>query len=140
LVSCRGTSPRAADRLPGPQAGDQLGHGEGLGQVVVGAEQQPLDPVLDRGRGGEHEDPGHGPLGHQLPADGVAVDRGDVAVEDDDVVVDLPRLVQRGGAVAHGVDREGVAPQPPGDHVGQLFVVLDHQYTHCRGPPSPPAL
>src|SRR4028118_2213284 len=36
-------------------AGQELGEGEGLGEVIVGPSVQPLDPVLDLGAGGEHE-------------------------------------------------------------------------------------
>ncbi len=39
----------------GPQAGQELGQGEGLDQVVVGTGIEALDPVVDGVAGGEHE-------------------------------------------------------------------------------------
>ena len=44
-----------------PDTGDQLGELEGLGQVVVGAESQPLDAIFDRARSGEHQHPARRP-------------------------------------------------------------------------------
>ena len=34
---------------------DELGEGERLGQIVVGAEAEAVDPVLDRARRGQYE-------------------------------------------------------------------------------------
>ena len=76
-------------------AGDELGPVERLGQVVVGAEREPVDEVVDAVGGGEHQDLGLALVGRQAAADLVAVQLGQVAVEHDDVVVDDARLEQR---------------------------------------------
>ena len=48
-----------------PQPGHQLAERERLAQVVVGAQGQSVDPVVDRARGGQHQDPGRGGLAGQ---------------------------------------------------------------------------
>src|SRR5207237_9262172 len=56
--------PARQDRREGREAsageradpGDELGEREGLGQVVVGPETEPVDAVLDRVGSGEHQD------------------------------------------------------------------------------------
>ena len=51
LIRCTNTLMERAD------AGDQLGEVAGLGQVVVGAAAEALDPVLHSASGGEHQHP-----------------------------------------------------------------------------------
>jgi hypothetical protein len=70
----------------GSDASDQLSQGERFGQVVVGAECKALHSVLDVAGGGEHEDPGRVRVLDQLGAQLVAVEAGEVPVEDHDVV------------------------------------------------------
>src|SRR5690606_38943119 len=79
----RGGGGPAAER---PHPGDELGEGERFGQVVVGAQGQTLDPVVDAGRGGEHEHPHDVAGGDQFPDQLVTVHTGQVAVEDHHVV------------------------------------------------------
>ena len=109
----------------GADAGDELGEVEGLGQVVVGAQAEALDAVGDAARRGQHQDAALAAPGHQAATDLVAVDTGDVAVQDHDVV-------GRGGGVGQGitaieddVDRHALAPQASGQRQGQLGVVFD---------------
>ena len=73
---------------------------ERFGQVVIRAEPEPADPIR-RGIGrSEHEHHGRVIAVGDHPADGVAVDAGQVAVQYDDVVaVDF----QFGGGVDPGV-------------------------------------
>ena len=53
----------------GPDPGHQPGEVERLGQVVVGAQAQPLDPVGDRTAGGQHQYPGQRARRDQVGAD-----------------------------------------------------------------------
>src|SRR5258708_3472336 len=71
----------------GADPGQQLGEGEGLGQVVVGAGVQPRDPVLDRGPGGQHQDRRLDSLGANLAANLESVHPRQHHVPDDQVVV-----------------------------------------------------
>ena len=67
-------------------AGDELGEGERLGQVVVGAEAEPVDTVFDRVGRGQHEHARTRPACHQCATHVVAVDLGNVAIEQDHFV------------------------------------------------------
>ncbi|CAM5502499.1 hypothetical protein SSTU70S_00928 [Stutzerimonas stutzeri] len=69
-------------------AGDQLGQGEGLDQVVVGASLEPLDAIGQRIAGGEHDDRRVAPrIVAQALAHLIAVDTGQHDVQHDQVVV-----------------------------------------------------
>src|SRR6202034_1801644 len=114
----------------GADAEHELGEVEGFGQVVVGAEAEPADPVVAGAGGGEHE--GHGrpvAFGDHL-AEGVAVDAGQVAVEHDDLV---GVGVEFGGgvdSVVGDVDGETLVAQPFGHVVGQAVHVFHDQDPH----------
>ena len=123
-----------------PDARDQFGERERLRQVVVGAEAEARDPVLDPGRRGQHQHPGPSPLLDQRLAHPVAVHLGQVAIEHDHVVVVDRGLPQPGRAVERDVDRHALALQPERDRLGQLRLILDHQHAHspcqkCGGSP-----
>lgn len=60
----------------GEDPGDQFGEGERFAEVVVGAEGQPVNAVVDRGGGGEHQHPGRASLVYQDLADRIAVQQG----------------------------------------------------------------
>jgi hypothetical protein len=113
---------------PGPRGGaapgeradaqDQLGEVEGLGQVVVGAQDQAADPVGGLAGRGEHQDHRPAvPLGDH-PAQVVAVDAGQVAVEHDDVVGGEVELGRGGQAVVRDVDGHPAVAQALGQHRG----------------------
>ena len=100
----------------GADAQHQLGEVERLGEVVVGAQGQAADPVAGRAGGGQHQH--HGPLvaGGDHLAEGVAVDAGQVAVEDDHVVgvdVEFGRGFQPVVGDVHG---HALIAQALGDH------------------------
>jgi hypothetical protein len=115
-------------RRPSAHPRDQLVEGERLGQVVVGAELQPIDPVIDaRGRG-EHQDPGAAP--GERAADLVAVHHRQVPVEHDHVVGGEAGLGQGGRAVVGDVHRQAGVAQSLGDLPGQRDVVFGHQHPH----------
>ena len=124
-----------------PDPGDQLLERERLGQVVVGAELQPLDPVGDGAARGQHEHPGQRPRGDQVGADLVAVHAGQVAVEHHHVVARHHRHLVPGRAVVGDVDGQALPAQPARDRVGEAALVLDHQYPHgatlTAGAPRP---
>src|SRR3954463_3155853 len=146
-----GTSPRAPgielevavaqDRRPraagaareGADARDELGPVERLGEVVVGAEGEPVDEVVRGVGGGEHEDLRLALVGGEEAADLVAVQLGEVAVEHDHVVVDDPRLDERAGAVVRDVDRHPLAPEAPRDRARQALLVLGYKDSHLCG-------
>ena len=116
------------------QARDDLGEGEGLGQVVVGAEVEALDARADVGRGREHEDPRRALGGDQLAADLVAVDLGQVAVEHDRVVVDDGGALERLIAVEGDVDGESVAAQAARECLGEPGLVFGDEDAHGHRP------
>ncbi|HTT89034.1 MAG TPA: hypothetical protein VMF65_05720 [Acidimicrobiales bacterium] len=109
----------------------QLAELEGLGQVVVGTEPEPFDPVFDRSGGGEHQHPAGGPVCHQGPADVVSMGAGQVTVEDHDVVA-VDRQMGDGVVAAEGnIDRHSLPAQPDGHCLGQHFVVFGYQHSHA---------
>ena len=65
---------RAAGERADPR--DELGERERLRQVVVGAEAEPVDAVLDRARGGQHQHARPAPAADERAADVVAVQPG----------------------------------------------------------------
>jgi hypothetical protein len=120
------------------QAGDKLGERKRLAEVVVGTEFEPVDAICHIGRGGEHEDARPRPVTREFAADPVAVHAGQVAVEDDQVVVGLGGPLERGDAVKGDVDGHPRVAQPLADALGERRIVLDHQYPHGvhRAPPA----
>ena len=82
-------------------AGDQLARAERLDQIVVGAQLQADDAVLDLALGGEHDD-GHVGVVADGAADTLARDAREHEVEDDQVEVVLGEFLQRLLAVADG--------------------------------------
>lgn len=117
--------------------GNELGEGKRLGQVVIGAQAQTLDPVVDRGRGREHEHPTAAAGGDEFGAHVVAVQAGQIPVEHDHVVVADERAIEPCRAVVGDIDGHLRPAQAHADRVGQLFIVFDHQDAHRH--PSPRA-
>jgi hypothetical protein len=112
------------------QARHQLGEGEGLGHVVVGAQGEAVDQVVHPGCRGEHEHPAVGLLAAQRAADLVAMDDRQVAVEHHDVVRVQARLVERLLAVVGHVHRHALAPQAASHRIGDPTLVLGYKNTH----------
>ena len=71
-----------------------------------------------------------GLLGRERAAHVVAVQLGQVAVEDDHVVGHDARLVERRRAVPGDVDRHALAAQPARDGTGDPWFVLGDQHPH----------
>jgi len=137
------------DRAPGarvaaqqrPHPGQQLGEGERLHEVVVGAVVEPRHAVVEAVPCGQHQ---HARLhlerlGPQLPAHLAPVRTGHGDVEADQVVGVDERLGEGLVAVVGHVDRVAVAPQPSGDGLGQLLLVVDDQHSHAARRYRPPA-
>ena len=103
---------------------------KGFGEVVVGAESEPVDEVLVLGGAGEHQDAAAAAGGGELGADVVAVEDREVAVEDDHFVVVLERVGEAGVAVEGDVDGDAGVAQAGGDGVCQFLVVLDYKHAH----------
>ena len=66
----------------------------------------------------------------ELAAHLVAVDAGEVAVEDDHVVAVDGGHAERGAPVVGDVDRHAFSAQAPGDRVGHDLAVLYHEQSH----------
>ena len=78
----------------------------------------------------EHEDAGERLPGHQFPADVVAVDLGEVAVEHHHVVAVDGGLGQGRPPVQDNVHGHALAAQSARDGVGQPLFVFDQEDPH----------
>lgn len=92
---------------------------ERLGQVVVGSQAEAGDPVAGGAGGGQHEHHGGVAAVGDHPAQRVAVQAGDVAVEDDDLVRAEVELGGRLPPVVGDVDGHALVAEPFGDAVGE---------------------
>jgi hypothetical protein len=101
-----------------------------LGQIVVGAEREAVDDVVEAIGSGEHEDLGLALVAGEAATDLVAVELGKVAVEDHHVVREDPRLHQGRCAVVGDVDGHALAAQSTGDGTGQPALVFGDQNSH----------
>ncbi len=72
----RGRGRAAAGQRTDPR--DQFGEGERFPEVVVGTQVEAIDPLVDRGGRGQHEDPGLGRARDQARAYRVAGTRVEV--------------------------------------------------------------
>ena len=114
----------------GVDPGHELSEPKRLGQVIVCPERQPLDHILQRAGGGQHQDSRLGSLSPHRPADVVPVDAREVTIEHEHVVANHARLDQRLLAVRRQIDGHPVAAQPAGDGLGQPELVFSDQDTH----------
>ena len=124
------------DRVDGLELGadarDQLVEGERLAEVIIGAQLQPVDPVLDVGGRGEHQDAAERAVTHQPAADPVAVHGRQVTVEHDHVVIGARRALQGCRAVIDHVHGQARVAQTFADPVGQRNVILHDQHPHMH--------
>src|ERR687894_1247753 len=110
-----------------PYPRHQFPHGERLGDVVVGPQLQPHDPVYLVVLGGQHDD-GHVALRPDAPTDLRAVQLGEHDVQDDEVrFVGLERLESL-LAVAHGLDLETLPLQGVRQHLLERRLVVHYEY------------
>ena len=63
----------------------------------------------------------------QRPADGVAVQHREIAVQHHHIDVGRAQQGQRRGAITGDIDAEALMAQPIGQHLGEIGLVLDDQ-------------
>ena len=126
----RGRGGPPAQRL---HPGDQLVERERLGQVVVGAELQALDPVGDACRSRSASAPGSArrrrPASAQISSPCMPGRSRSSTTTSYRVTI---RHLVPGGAVVGDVDRHALAAQPARDRVGEVPLVFHHQHPHPR--------
>ena len=115
-----------------PDAGDQHREVEWLRQVIVRAETEPADQVIDGPGGSQHQHPTSTLAGDELGAELIAVHTRQVAVEHDHLVVIDERACESGGAIECDVHCHTRLPQSERDRLGHLLVVLDHEHPHLH--------
>jgi hypothetical protein len=113
----------------GPDAGQQLGEAERLGDVVVGAGVQAHDRVHLVGARGQDEDRHGVPLGAQPPGHLQAVHAGQPEVEHTQIDAALDAGIQRGGAVLAYLNLVPLPAQGAGQGFRDGRVVLGEQYS-----------
>lgn len=121
-----GALPAPGPPAHGPDAGDQLLHGEGLDQIVVRPGLQPLHPVGHRVQGGDNQHGGGNAVGAHPAEDGGAAHGGKHPVQDDEVVGLLADPAQAVVPVAAHVHGEALPLQLVAHRLAQLSVVLYH--------------
>jgi hypothetical protein len=99
---------RGRPSAQGPDTGHQLGEVEWLGQVVIGAQPETLDPFPDRPGRGEHQHLGLRPVSDEGPADIVAVYARQVSIQYQHVIAVHRQALQRSAAVQGHVDRHAL--------------------------------
>ncbi len=110
----------------GADAGHELAGRERLDEVVVGAELEADDAVLDLTLGGEHDD-GHVGGVADGAANALAGQLGEHEVEDDEVEGVLLELLHGRLAVAHGAHPVTLALQVRLHGVADYLLVLNQQ-------------
>ena len=111
----------------GVHAGDHLGQGERLGHVVVAADGQAGQLVLERVAGGEEEDGHADAVGAESPGHLEPVEVGQHHVEDDEVRRVLLGLGQRLAPGHRLVDREPLVAQRRRHRIDDRGLVVNHQ-------------
>ena len=116
----------------GAQPCEQLREGERLDEVVVGADIEATDAIVDRIARREQQDRRPVARGAELAAEAEPVAVGEHHVEDEDVVDRFRR--QPAGVLdrARRIDRIAVAPQSPRDQAGEPHVIFQQQHLHQR--------
>jgi hypothetical protein len=131
LVCHTATTPAAEDR---PDPGEQLLEGERLGQVVVRAGFESLDPIVDVAAGREHQ---HADIagGSQAPADLEPVEAREHPVEDDEVRLPGSREIKPDEAVPGRPHVEPLIAEPHLEELahGELVVDDEHPRSSLRG-------
>jgi len=118
-------APPPQDRLEPRQ---QLARVERLGQIIIGAEFEPDNPVGVLAARGQHQDR-HVALRAQAAADFEPIDIGQHDIEDDGAIGPITdyRLDPRRAAMA-SLDHKPALGQIVAQHVGEADIVIDDQY------------
>jgi hypothetical protein len=95
-----------------PDARQQLGEDEGLGQIIVRAGGQPGDPVLGRGHGGQDQDRRFDPGGADRGQHRHAVHARQHPVQHDAVIGAVGRMKQAVAPIGRMVDRNPSSRNP----------------------------
>src|SRR3954454_8457836 len=114
-------------------AGQQLLALEGLDQVVVRADVEPLDARLQRVARGEHEDRHLVAVIAQALGDVHAVEPGEPEVEHDEVGQERVRLLEAPHAVGRELDLVALQAEAALQELRDLLVVLDDEHADGSG-------
>ena len=118
----------AGGLTPAEQRADacaQFAVGERLRQVIVRAQFESLDPILDDAAGGQNQDGRLAPERPKLATDGKPVHPREHQIENDQIVRRLSRPFQCLLAVPGHVDDEGFLDQTLLNETRELRLVLD---------------
>ena len=110
-----------------PHAGDELVDAERLRQVVVTAERESPDSVLDRVSGREKENGDAAAVGPKPLLNRKAVDVGEHHVENDELGAPVANRGDRASPGRLGLDLEPLVAQRRRHKVGDVRFVVDHQ-------------
>ena len=116
----------------GAKAGEQFFQLERLGQVVVGAEVEAANLVVDGAEGGQHQHMGLEAVAPPVLQESEAVNLGQHQVEDDGVVLGGAGLEIALLAVVGHIDGETLFLQTLAEDAGERLVVFDEQHTHSE--------
>ena len=108
----------------------QLGEGEGLDEVIVRADVEPTDAVLDGIFRREDQNRHPAALFADLGQDLEPVHERDQNVQNDHVVGVVQGLMERVAPVARNVDGEALLDQPSADEAGHRPVVFHQEDAH----------
>ena len=128
-----GVDARLAAAQQRVHARQQLGEGEGLDQIIVGAAFQPFDPVADRGQRGQDQDRRLDLRGAQRLEHGQPVEDRKHAIEDDEVEAAVGGAEQTVLAVGRLLDAMAFLGQALREVGGGFAVVLDQQDLASHG-------
>ena len=134
-VTCR--EPRGLGGGGGPaderlHAGEQLGEGEGLREVVVSPRLQAAHPVVHRALRAQEENWHAAAVGAQALHEADAVERGQHHVHDRGVVIRRTAQCQAGVPVGRVIHRVTRLPEPAHEERGDLGVIFDNEHAHGR--------
>ena len=110
-----------------PQPGHYLFEAERLGDVVVAAEGEPGDLVLEGVARGQEQRGRVDAVGAKAAQHPEAVHSGHHHVEDDGVGSDLARLVQRRGTAGRGVYLEALELQAHREQFHDIGLIVDDE-------------
>ena len=119
---------RAADERMQP--GLQLGKGKGLGQVIVAAALQALDPIVERALGAEDEDGQLAALGAPALDDAQAVELRQHEIDHGGVVGIFRAEIMAFLALGADIDHVARFTQALGNKSGDLGIVFQQKNFH----------
>src|SRR5689334_124915 len=119
-------------RPPGEsmEPGQELGEGEGLGDIVVAARLEPIDTIIDAAQRCQEQDRDLLADAAQRPDEMKTVDPRKHAVDDDDVVILGGGLQKAITTIGEVVDRVTLLGQSPADVGCRVDVVFDDENPH----------